>query len=327
MERDKIRAYLELFGLSESFNKNELKEAYRDLAHVWHPDKYYHNERLKEKAELKFREINEGYKFLRDLLENGRFSFNNEERFKEDTLHSHEDYTKDGHTETENSRKKRPYIERFKNSEKLTNWVRYFLYIQIAVALVSMASGYMEYQLLSDYQNGVYTSQEKAVADGEANDQRQGTIALLYMVVFIVSGILILKWIYRANYNARQLGAKEMQFTPGWSIGWYFVPIATLWKPYQAMKEIWKASHSPNDWSNASVSSILPWWWFFWLANNFFGQAVLRMSLKANEIDELMNVNLVNQASDIVSIPLALITLALVNNIYKAQISHAGTSS
>jgi DnaJ-class molecular chaperone len=41
MQKDKIRAYLELFDLPESFNEKELKEAYRDLAHVWHPDKYY----------------------------------------------------------------------------------------------------------------------------------------------------------------------------------------------------------------------------------------------------------------------------------------------
>lgn len=215
----------------------------------------------------------------------------------------------------------------FKNPEKLTNWVRYFLYIQIAVVLVSMVSGYMEYQLLSDYQNSVYTSQEKAVADGEASDQRKMLIGLISTLVFIVSGILILKWIYRANYNACQLGARDMHFTPGWSVGWYFVPIALLWKPYQAMKEIWRASHSPSDWGNASTSSILPWWWFLWLGNSFFGSTILSMTQGVEEIDDLMNINLAYQAADIWSILLALVTLALVNNIYKAQMSHAETNS
>ncbi len=68
--------------------------------------------------------------------------------------------------------------EGFKKSDTLTKWVKYFLYIQIAVAAISMASNFMEYQLLFDYQNGVYTSQEKAVADDEANDQRQQLIAI-----------------------------------------------------------------------------------------------------------------------------------------------------
>ena len=43
----------------------------------------------------------------------------------------------------------------FINSESLTKWVKRFLYIQIAVAIVSLISGNMEYQLLSAYENGV----------------------------------------------------------------------------------------------------------------------------------------------------------------------------
>lgn len=215
----------------------------------------------------------------------------------------------------------------FINSESLTKWVKWFLYIQIAVAIISLISGNMEYQLLNAYENGVYTSQEQAIADGEANVARQGIIGMVYPVVFIISGIMILKWIYRANYNARQLGAKDMKFTPGWSVGWYFIPIFTLWKPYQAMKEIWKASSNPDNWSKVKASSILPWWWFFWLVNNFLGQAGMRMSLRADEIPELKAANLVYQASDVVSIVLALVTMALINGIYQAQVSHANNHS
>lgn len=211
--------------------------------------------------------------------------------------------------------------EGFICSKSLTKWVRWFLYIQIFVAIISLISGNMEYQLLSDYQNGVYTSQDLAVADGEANDKRQRIIAIIYFAVFIISGIIILKWIYRANYNARQLGAKDMKFTPGWSVGWYFIPVFWLWKPYQAMKEIWKASYNPIDRGNTEVSAILPWWWFFWLINNFLGQAVMRMSAGAVEISELKNINIVNQLSDVTSIILALITLKLVIDIYQNQIA------
>lgn len=76
----------------------------------------------------------------------------------------------------------------FKNSDSLTAWVRYGLYAQIAVAAVSIVSGWLEYSLLSDYLYDVYTSQEQAIADGEANDMRQGLIGLVYLLVFIVSG-------------------------------------------------------------------------------------------------------------------------------------------
>ena len=72
------------------------------------------------------------------------------------------------------------------------------------------------------------------------------------------TGILVLTWIHRANHNARQLGADDMRFTPGWAVGWYFVPIAWFWKPYQAMKEIWLASANPSDWRGRPVSPLLP---------------------------------------------------------------------
>jgi len=195
------------------------------------------------------------------------------------------------------------------------------LYAQIVVAVIAIGSNFLEYQLLSDYQNGVYTSQELAVADGEASDQRQGSVALAYIAVFIISGFLILRWIHRSNYNARQLGAEEMEFTPGWSIGYYFIPILMFWKPYQAMKEIWKASHNPSNWQSENVSSLLGVWWFLWIVTNMLGQALFRMSNCAEELPELMNLNLVSQASEILSIPLAFVTLSIVNKIYKAQIS------
>jgi len=218
-------------------------------------------------------------------------------------------------------------IEKFKNSDSLTNWVKYFIYIQIFVAIIALASNFMEYQLLSDYQNGVYTSQEQAVADGEASDKRQQIISIFFLVTFVISGILILKWIYRANYNARQLGAQNMEFTPGWSIGWYFIPIFTLWKPYQAMKEIWKASHEPNDWGSAKTSSILGWWWFFWIVTNAIGNVSFRLAKSADELNELISLNLINQASEILSIPLAIVTLLLITRIYSAQLKHAQENS
>lgn len=220
----------------------------------------------------------------------------------------------------------------FKNFVKLTRWVKYFLYIQIVVAIISIVSGTMENELLTDYQNNVYTSQEEAVADGEANDQRQGIIFIFRILVFIASGILILRWIYCANDNVRQLGAKEMTFTPGWSVGWYFVPIFNLWKPYQAMKEIWRASYSPSNWRNAvAAGSPLPWWWFLLLTTNFLDKIAYRISAQAGDIDidieELMRANHYYQAADLTSILLAFITLVIVENICKAQLSHIGVNT
>jgi hypothetical protein len=211
--------------------------------------------------------------------------------------------------------------EEFKDPTNLIAWIKYFLCFQVVLAFVAIGSNLMEYQLLTDFQNGVYFSQEMAVADAEANDMRQAVIAFSYLGVFIVSGVLILRWIYQANKNARQFGAKDMVFSPGWSIGFYFIPIVSLWKPYQAMKEIWQASQNPTNWPVEKVSSILGIWWFFWIANSMVGQAAFRMSRRAEEISEIMNVNLVSQASEVISIPLALVTWLMIKKVSNAQLA------
>lgn len=54
----------EVLGVSEGASAQELKVAYRDLAKVWHPDRFAHDPRLQQKAQEKLKEINEAYEQL-----------------------------------------------------------------------------------------------------------------------------------------------------------------------------------------------------------------------------------------------------------------------
>ncbi len=57
------KAY-ELLGVKPGVSSRELKAAHRDLAKVWHPDRFLHDPRLCEKAQEKLKEINEAYELL-----------------------------------------------------------------------------------------------------------------------------------------------------------------------------------------------------------------------------------------------------------------------
>lgn len=67
MNTDLSKAY-ELLGVKPGVSSRELKAAHRDLAKVWHPDRFVHDPRLQEKAQEKLKEINEAY----DLLSSGK---------------------------------------------------------------------------------------------------------------------------------------------------------------------------------------------------------------------------------------------------------------
>jgi tetratricopeptide (TPR) repeat protein len=84
--------YLVLFDLEASYSAAELKDAYRVLSKVWHPDRFTRNEKLRKKAENKTKEINQGYKYLKEQLRNkenlvygSNRSKSSAERSKDDT--------------------------------------------------------------------------------------------------------------------------------------------------------------------------------------------------------------------------------------------------
>ena len=197
-----------------------------------------------------------------------------------------------------------------KDPTSLTKFLKTMLWISLGISVLSLLSDFMQMNLLSDS-----FSQAKA----GFNDTRQQIIWVLYLVAFVVTGIAFLKWIYRANSNCRGFGAQGMKFTPGWSIGWYFIPIAALWKPYQAMKEIWKVSTNPINWQKEDGSSLLGWWWALWLIYSFLGQASLRLSMRANTISSLQTSTTVSIISEIIDIPLYIVAVSLISTIFKKQ--------
>lgn len=57
--------HYQILGIEPGASQAEIKQAYRDLAQVWHPDRFVDNPRLREKAEEKLKQINAAYEFLK----------------------------------------------------------------------------------------------------------------------------------------------------------------------------------------------------------------------------------------------------------------------
>jgi hypothetical protein len=59
-----LSPYYRVLDLQPGASMAEIKTAWRDLAQVWHPDRFTGNERLQKKAEETLKEINEAYYLL-----------------------------------------------------------------------------------------------------------------------------------------------------------------------------------------------------------------------------------------------------------------------
>ena len=200
----------------------------------------------------------------------------------------------------------------FRDLSRLTAWLKGSLIAGVVVACLALASDCL---LIGELRGGG----EQVSGELMTSDIHQGAVGLIQFCVYVTTAVLFLRWIYFANSNARALGASGMRFSPGWSIGWYFIPVATLWKPYQAMKEIWQASADARNWLNVVVPTLLPAWWTLWLVSNFLGQASLRLSMRANDPEGLIAAAFVSLLSNAVDIPLGLVALRLVRTIWHGQ--------
>lgn len=66
---ENINHYYKVLDIQPSASLKDIKQAYRNLATVWHPDRFSQNTQLQKMAEEKLKEINEAYEKIMIFLE------------------------------------------------------------------------------------------------------------------------------------------------------------------------------------------------------------------------------------------------------------------
>ena len=190
----------------------------------------------------------------------------------------------------------------FRNAARLTHWTTGILCAYVAMAFFAMVkSG----GVLFGYTADAWLP-DPLVEDWEGITGGVAGGAL----------ILLLVWTHRANQNVRALGASGLRFTPGGAIGWYFVPVAWFWKPYQAMKEIWMASAHPADWKHQPGSVLLGWWWGLWLLASWGAGLASEVTIRTWGTAGGAAADL---GRGLVAIPAALVLIAIITRIHRMQ--------
>lgn len=150
----------------------------------------------------------------------------------------------------------------FRAAGSVATWARILLWLQAGLAALTAVPSLA------------------GISDPLAPTDAQVLIVLAQSIAYLVCGVVVLRWLYLANNNAWALGAQDLMVTPGWAVGWWFIPFANLVMPYLTVREIWKASRNPRDWQAAPSSPILPLWWGLWIAAAFTGGVSLILSLE-----------------------------------------------
>lgn len=180
------------------------------------------------------------------------------------------------------------------------------LKINIVVTSLAVLTGFYDYYSYTNIPAGLDPNETMLPSDAVT-----GIVGLIQFVLFILLCIYFLRWIYRTNKNLGAYSGEQMSFTPGWSVGWYFIPIANLFKPYQAMKELWNVSHNKES----ADYVILGWWWFLWILSNFLGRLAFKIVMRADDAEGYILSAVAYIASDGIDVALNIVSLMLVTRI------------
>jgi Domain of unknown function (DUF4328) len=225
---------------------------------------------------------------------------------------------------------RREEIEGFRDLTGLVRWLRIALAALAVIVLAHAVSLWLQIGLLSGPQSGGRITHEAALA----NDRREGLLSILYLLAYFLTSVLFLRWTYLVKKNAMALGASylEFDFSPGWSVGYYFVPLANLVAPYRALKETFQASHPafrPDaqrlEWSDPP--KLLPFWWALWLANGFLGQGIFEYSHYAKTLPQLLNLSWAQSAGAVFHLPLIALVWVLISTMQRWQTARVSASA
>jgi hypothetical protein len=93
----------------------------------------------------------------------------------------------------------------------------------------------------------------------------------LLQLVLLLACLVVPFWLVRVSKNARSF-KPNLRHSPLGAVGWYLVPLACLFKPYEAMSEIWAVSSSSGG---KGRDSLLNAWWGLWLLSSFVRSGLL----------------------------------------------------
>ena len=197
----------------------------------------------------------------------------------------------------------------------------------ILVALFSVAS-----DVLSFFTNPVVIAAEEGVSERlTLFELLQGLAGLGTLFVFVALAVAFLMWLHRASRNLRALGnpSQRIEFTPGWAVGWFFIPFANLVMPYKAVREVWEKSdpavRTGDDFMFAGPSSapLLLGWWVTFIASNFAGNISGRLMADAHTDAALRFTAGVDLIASLLSVVAAALAILVVRDIDRRQAERA----
>ncbi|PZP51133.1 MAG: hypothetical protein DI598_03930 [Pseudopedobacter saltans] len=197
-------------------------------------------------------------------------------------------------------------------NNKRANQLIISISIVALLSLTSFFSKFLQYRLLVNIQEGdIYTDNQLT-----NSDLRENIILFAYIIAYVISVVMFIRWFRRAYYNLEQ---KEsfLSYTNATAAWAWFVPIFNLYKPYQMMKEMFSKTElllENNDIQPRKnlKTSILALWWVLWIVNGIADRLDYASSKNLETMDEFLSSSIVSMVHNFLRLPLAFVTILFI---------------
>ena len=130
-----------------------------------------------------------------------------------------------------------------------------------ASVLVSVLGALLQLMLL-EFLARVESGGQWSLAEADSLEVGAALQTTTKLALLIITAIIFLMWLFRSMHNLPALGITNCRYTPGWAVGWWFVPVMSLIAPPQVIGDLWRASTpgtSAADWKSARFPPLIGW--------------------------------------------------------------------
>ena len=150
-------------------------------------------------------------------------------------------------------------------------------------------------------------------AEARGFDAISSWLTILDLALLVIGGIAVLAWLSRSVANLEALGAGPALVTPGWSIGWWFVPIANLFMVPRIVLDVGQRVEVARL---ALFQIGVMAWWLAWVSAWSF--QLFAFVPTDPTVADLQRSALVHEATDLMRVVAAVVLVGLIRAIQGA---------
>ena len=178
----------------------------------------------------------------------------------------------------------------------------------------------------SNFSLHAFLGSPTSAAEAERLDAHAMLVDAVAFWLLVATAVVFLVWLHRATSNARRLAGDSFAFSPGWAVGYWFIPIINLYRPYQVVRDVYRTSRDHANPQAGDGAPIVGWWWGLWIASSFVITRSMMQRLDPSASAEQFQQALAQESiGNGLSIAAAILLTVIVNRIGRRQGAVAGT--